>query len=280
VGSLIARWPTRARGRRRCEPFDPEAQASVLQRREGRRDACAPVKFRVWFDLARAGNFPSVVSNVLAALVLSAAGAPTWPPLATFVLAALAGCLIYAGGATFNDVFDAGFDARHRPERAIPRGLVSRAGAGWLATVEMSLGLGLLVFTGASPWWALALAATILAYDWIHKRWIGSVILMAGCRVCLAIAVASLPGRSLTPALLAWVGALFVYIVTLSLIARWEYKPGAPAAKIGRSVGRLLAFIPLVDAIALLAVGAWIPAMACAAAVPLGRWAQRLAAST
>jgi hypothetical protein len=76
------------------------------------------------------------------------------------------------------------------------------------------------------------------------------------------------------------VTALFVYIVALSLIARWEYKPGAPAARIGRSVGRLLAFIPLIDAIALLLVGAWIPAMACAAAVPLGRLAQRLAAST
>jgi hypothetical protein len=68
--------------------------------------------------------------------------------------------------------------------------------------------------------------------------------------------------------------------MTLSVIARWEYKPGAPAAKIGRSVGRLLAFIPLIDAVALLLVGAWIPAMACAVAIPLGRWAQRVAAST
>jgi hypothetical protein len=104
---------------------------------------------------------------------------------------------------------------------------------------------------------------------------------MAGCRVLLAITVASLPNHALRqPAFLAWVGVLFVYIVTLSLIARWEYKPGAPAAKIGRSVGRLLAFIPLIDALALALVGAWIPAIACAAAIPLGRLAQRLAAAT
>ena len=96
-----------------------------------------------------------------------------------------------------------------------------------------------------------------------------------------------------------WVGALFIYIVTLSVIARREYTgrrasasasigavggtaPAVPrsTAKPGFSVGRLLAFIPLIDAIALLVVGAWIPALACAAAVPLGRWAQRLAAST
>jgi 4-hydroxybenzoate polyprenyltransferase len=196
------------------------------------------------------------------------------------LLAIAASCLIYAGGATFNDVADAGFDARHRPDRAIPRGAVTRAGAAWVAGAQMVAGLGGLVALGAGVGWALGLAATILAYDWIHKRWVGSVVLMAGCRVLLAGAIASFPGGGFPPAFLYWVTALFVYIVALSLIARWEYKPGAPAARIGRSVGRLLAFIPLIDAIALLLVGAWIPAMACAAAVPLGRLAQRLAAST
>lgn len=241
---------------------------------------------RAAFDLARAGNFPSVASNVLAALVLSSAagtgsGASAFPPAGPLAFAILAGCLVYAGGATLNDVFDAAFDRARRPERAIPRGLISRAGAAWLGGAEMAIGLvALVVFAGASAAWAAALGACILAYDWLHKRWIGSVVLMAGCRVLLAGTLATLPGHAFQPALLWWVGALFIYIVTLSLIARWEYAPGAPAAKIGRSVGRLLAFIPLIDAIALLLVGGWIPALACAAAVPLGRWAQRLAAST
>jgi 4-hydroxybenzoate polyprenyltransferase len=234
---------------------------------------------RACFDLARAGNFPSVASNVLAALILTAAGT-AWPLPGQLGIAILGGCLIYAGGATFNDVADAPFDAKHRPERAIPRGVISRGGAASLATVEAGLGLGLLIGAGASARWAVALVATILAYDWIHKKWIGSVVLMAGCRVLLACTLASLPNHARTTAFLGWVAALFVYIVALSLIARWEYKPGAPAAKIGRSVGRLLAFIPLIDAIALLLVGAWIPALACATAIPLGRWAQRLAAST
>jgi 4-hydroxybenzoate polyprenyltransferase len=241
--------------------------------------ASSPSVSKVWFDLARAGNFPSVASNVVAALVLAS---PTgaWPSAPRLGLAIMGGCLIYAGGATFNDVADAGFDARHRPERAIPRGAISRAGAASIATLEMALGLGLLIGAGASAPWAAALAATILAYDWIHKKWLGSVVLMAGCRVLLACTLATWPHATMTKPFLGWVGALFVYIVALSLIARWEYKPGAPAAKIGRSVGRLLAFIPLIDAIALLLVGAWIPALACALAIPLGRWAQRLAAST
>lgn len=234
----------------------------------------------MWLDLARAGNFPSVASNVLAALVLSSPAVMVWPAPGVLALAIVAACLVYAGGATFNDVADAEFDARHRPERAIPRGAVGRGTAGVLAALQMAAGLALLLSLGASALWAAALAATILVYDWIHKRWIGSVALMAGCRVLLALVVASLPGQSLPPAFLAWLVGLFMYIVTLSLIARWEYKPGAPAARLGRAVGRLLAFIPLVDCLALLLVAAWIPAVVCAAMVPLGRVAQRLAAST
>ncbi len=239
------------------------------------------MKLRAGFDLARAGNFPSVASNVLAALVLSSSVGRMWPSPGLLALAVVAGCLVYAGGATFNDVADAAFDAQRRPERAIPRGLISRTVAAWVAGGEMALGLGLLIYSGASAGWAVALAATILAYDWIHKRWIGAVVLMAGCRVLLAVTLASLPTHAARGVFLWWVGALFAYIVTLSLIARWEYKaPASRAAGLGRMVGRLLAFIPLIDALVLLLVGAWGPALACAAAVPLGRWAQRLAAST
>jgi 4-hydroxybenzoate polyprenyltransferase len=243
--------------------------------------AAAPrFPLRAWFDLARAGNFPSVASNVLAALVLSSTAGAMWPPASLLLLTILAGCLIYAGGATFNDVADAEFDARHRPGRVIPRKTITRPVAASGAALEMLAGVALLAWLGASMTWAAALVITILAYDWIHKRWVGSVILMAGCRALLALTIASLPHHAASGPFLWWVGGLFGYIVVLSLIARWEYKPGAPAAKLGRMVGGLLAFIPLVDALALLLVGAWIPAMVCAAAVPLGRWAQRLAAST
>ena len=84
--------------------------------------APTPSTFRLWLDLARAGNFPSVWSNVLAALILSGAGADAWPSIDGIILTFLAGSLAYAGGTTLNDVFDAGFDRKHRPERAIPRG--------------------------------------------------------------------------------------------------------------------------------------------------------------
>ena len=235
---------------------------------------------RLWLDLARAGNFPSVWSNVLAALVLSAPMVGVWPAPGLLVLCFIAGSLAYAGGTTLNDVFDAGFDRKHRPERAIPRGLISRATAGWVGALQLAAGLGLLVYAGASPLAAAGLAATVLLYDWLHKRWTGSVLLMAGCRVMLAVAIATLPGHVMSRAFVAWMVALFIYIVVLSLLARREYHPGAPAEKLGKIVRKMLAFIPFVDAVALLAIAAWLPAVCCVLSVPLGKWAQRKAASS
>src|SRR5699024_5747450 len=113
---------------------------------------------RTWFDLARAGNFPSVASNVLAALILSSTAGPAWPSAQLFLVAVIAGCLVYAGGATFNDVFDADFDRRFRPDRAIPSGAISRRAAAWLAGIEMLAGLGLFVAAGASLGCVLGLA--------------------------------------------------------------------------------------------------------------------------
>jgi 4-hydroxybenzoate polyprenyltransferase len=233
--------------------------------------------FRLWLDLARAGNFPSVWSNVFAALVLSSSA--QFPEFRLVFWAMMAGSLAYAGGTTLNDVFDAGFDRQHRPERAIPRGRISRVMAGWVGSLQLAAGLGLLMWLGAAPWACTGLGATILLYNWLHKRWSGSVILMAGCRVMLAVTIATLPGFMMTGAFVAWVMVLFGYIVVLSVLARREYVPGAPAEKLGRLVRKMLAFIPFVDALALLWIAGWLPALGCALAVPLGKWAQRQAAS-
>jgi 4-hydroxybenzoate polyprenyltransferase len=233
-----------------------------------------------WLDLARAGNFPSVWSNVVAALLLSGAVVGEWPTMALMLLTLVAASLVYAGGTTLNDVADIGFDSIFKPERALPRGVVGRSTAGWVGSLELLLGLGLLITAGASAFTAAALGATIVLYDWVHKHWAGSVVLMAACRGLLALTLATLPGHQMRPAFIVWVVALFVYIVVLSTFARREHRPVSPAPTLGRLVGRLLAFIPLIDAIVLAAVGAWWPALICAAAVPAGRWAQRQAAST
>lgn len=229
-----------------------------------------------WLDLARAGNFPSVASNVVAAYVLSAADGERGGLLAA---ALVAGALAYAGGATLNDFADAGFDAVKRPERAIPSGAIRRVTAGWIGAAQLGAGAAILVALGAHWAGAVALVALVALYDWLHKRWGGSVGLIAGCRVALALAVATLPGHAVSPGVGWWLAALWLYIVVLSVLARREYAPGAPAARLAGAVRWLLACIPLVDAAALLAAGAWPWALVCAAMIPLGRGAQRLLAA-
>ncbi len=241
---------------------------------------------RAWADLARAGNLPSVWSNVLAALVLASpavatgAGTRPWPPGSTWLAATVLGSLAYAAGAMLNDVADADIDRRLGRDRAIPSGLVSRRTAAWVAGAMLVTAMLLFVALGASWVWTGTMVVAIASYDWLHKRWAGSVLLMAACRGSLGMTVASLPAQQLTPALLGWVLALSTYIVGLSVLARTEFRTGASRPGVGRWVGRLLALMPLVDAAALAVTGAWAPAAACAAAVPLGRGAQRLFAST
>ncbi len=218
-------------------------------------------------------------SNVLAALLLSTPGALVWPQFSLIALTFLAGSLAYAGGATLNDVFDSNFDRHHRPDRAIPSGSIKFRTAAWVGGLQLGAGMALLIWAGASTPMVLGLGAVIVLYNWLHKRWKGSVFLMAGCRVMLGLSVASLPTREFSVALLVWLGVLFTYIVVLSVLARREYHPGAPAEKLARLVRKMLAYIPLVDALVLVIVVSWQPALICALAVPLGKISQRLAAS-
>ena len=96
--------------------------------------------------LGRVSNLPTVWTNVAAGMALSGAG------LAVEILAgvALAMSLFYVGGMYLNDAFDRDIDARERPERPIPSGLVPAAtvfqigfallAAGWLILAAIGYG--------------------------------------------------------------------------------------------------------------------------------------------
>ncbi len=237
----------------------------------------APSRLHDWLDLGRAANLPSVWSNTLAALVLAST---SWPAGAHWLAATALGSAMYVGGAMLNDVADADFDRRHRPDRAIPAGRVPRTTAGLVAGGALGAAAIGLVAIGASPAWALVTVAAIVSYDWLHKRWAGSVVLMALCRAALGLTVASTVVWPLPPAVWWWVLALSSYIVVLSLVARNEYRLPHRELPLRALVGRLLALMPVIDALALAAVGAWTAAVSCLLAVPLGRVAQRVFAAT
>jgi 4-hydroxybenzoate polyprenyltransferase len=173
--------------------------------------------------LARVSNLPTVWSNCLAAWLISGA-VPSWSLLPLL----LGASLLYAGGCTLNDAFDAVWDAQHRPERLIPAGVLSRRAVTGIGLVEMAAGLGAIFAGGVNSVWApLGLAGAILFYDAWHKQSPWSVVIMGACRWLLYLTAAGAAGAvNLLPAMLAG-SVLWLYIIVLSLVARGEAKRSA-----------------------------------------------------
>jgi 4-hydroxybenzoate polyprenyltransferase len=180
-------------------------------------------KIKALLDLGRVANLPTVWSNVIAAWLLGG-GEHVWR-----VFPLIAGAsLLYCGGTTLNDAVDAEFDREHRPERPIPAGIftekqVWKIGGGMLGVGALTM----VLLAKASLVWVLPLVAAILAYDFLHKQWKGSVFIMGACRTFLYFAAASTAvdrGLGLNWPVVLWGLALLLYIAGLSFAAREESK--------------------------------------------------------
>jgi heme O synthase-like polyprenyltransferase len=187
------------------------------------------MRWRTYIRLGRVSNLPTVWTNVLAGAVLAGG------PLETGTLAALilSLSLFYVGGMYLNDAFDREIDARERPERPIPSGLISARevfaiGFGLLAAAVLVLVLVVVSRRRFSlPHWlpvvsGLVLAAVITYYDAVHKRDPLSPVVMGLCRVLTyviaAVAVAgALPGRVVAAA-----AVLLSYLIGLTYVAKQE----------------------------------------------------------
>jgi 4-hydroxybenzoate polyprenyltransferase len=140
--------------------------------------------------------------------------------------AILSGSLLYIGGNFFNDWMDAAWDARHRPERALPAGVFRRRTYGVSA---LWLGLaGLWAGTLAGPaagWTAGWIALGVIAYTVLHKRTAWAVVFMGLCRgllVWLGAAALAPDAPQWSPGVALASVAVMVYIIALSLAARRE----------------------------------------------------------
>ena len=92
---------------------------------------------------------------------------------------------------------------------------------------QLLLGLGCLVWVNTlATLCALGLAASILLYDWLHKRTVWSPMLMGLCRLFLYLLAAATTTESLGLTVVLCAFALWAYIVGLSNIARREATGG------------------------------------------------------
>ncbi|WP_187263368.1 UbiA-like protein EboC [Pontibacter beigongshangensis] len=160
-------------------------------------------------------------------------------PLLWLILATIG---LYGGGVVFNDVFDADLDRVERPERPIPSGKATVAGASVLGAAL--LGGGILAASQVSVLsmlLAMAIALLALLYDWKgkHHPFLGPVN-MGSCR-----GGNLLLGVSANPEMVGelWFIALIpiVYIAAITMISRGEVHGGNPSALKGAIV--LYAFV-------------------------------------
>ncbi len=210
-----------------------------------------------WWQLLRAGNVFTAISNILAGFLLVRG---EWQPMLPLVFLILSSAALYLSGMVLNDVFDLEKDRVDRPERPLPSGHIE-------PNVAKLVGWGLmfdgLTAAGVAAWllasWlpiliALLLAIAIIGYDALLKKTMLGPLAMGACRSLNVLLGASVvlhsPDKN---AAYFYALLLGIYTIGLTLLARNE----AGSAKIQKSVSLLITmFIPL-DALACAAVAGW-----------------------
>lgn len=182
--------------------------------------------WRVHLRLGRVSNLPTVWTNVLAGALLT--GAPADAVTLVTVMVSLS--LFYEGGMYLNDAFDREIDARERPERPIPSGLVTSRAVFGIGFGLLAAGLGVLLVPALSATPAnwlpilsgIALGAVIVYYDVTHKRDPLSPLVMGLCRVLTYVTAALAAAGTLTGAVTGGALVLLAYLIGLTYVAKQE----------------------------------------------------------
>ena len=180
----------------------------------------------VAFRLGRVSNLPTVWTNALAGVVL--AGGESWA--FSTLLAAIGLSLLYVSGMYLNDAFDRDIDAKERPGRPIPAGLVAADTVFFAGFGLMLAGLAVTLWGAAvssSTTWramlsAIALAAAILFYDWHHKGNPLSPFFMGLCRVLAYLTAGYAAVAAPSPSLLVAALVCLSYLIGLTYVAKLE----------------------------------------------------------
>jgi 4-hydroxybenzoate polyprenyltransferase len=178
------------------------------------------MKLFVYLRLGRVSNLPTVWTNVLAGATLAGvrASACTLVALCAIVSA------FYVGGMFLNDAFDRDLDARERPTRPIPAGLITAREVFTIGFSLLGLGIAALAygFGARAGGGGAARAATIVLYAAWHKGNPISPGIMGACRALVyAIAALAVTGYLPRPALFGAL-ALWSYLIGLTYIAKQE----------------------------------------------------------
>lgn len=183
-------------------------------------------RWRIYLDLGRVSNLPTVWTNCLAGTALS--GATLEIPGLLLVAAALS--CFYVGGMFLNDAFDHRHDKRFRPGRPIPSGEAGLAevyalGFGFLVLGQSGLYAASVLQAGhrlESLGIGVILGVLIVYYNYRHKTDPYSPVVMAVCRGMIYLIAGSMAAGSLSNQV--WAGGLVLvsYVAGLTYLAAQE----------------------------------------------------------
>jgi len=187
-----------------------------------------PSKPRSFLAAARVANLPGVACHGITGGLLAfwlLPGEPRDVPTLEIAVIALAAVLLCVAGNLLNDWHDRAWDAKHRPERALPSGHFRPETFLALGSATLLIGVAAMFCLGMHAGGvALGIAACIAIYTRCHKRTAWSVIPLAMCRALLPLMGALAIGgvAAFSPLILALCAALFLWVCGLSLDARGE----------------------------------------------------------
>ena len=172
--------------------------------------------------LGRVSNLPTVWTNALAGAALAESALSGNGYGVSVLLTAIALTMFYEGGMWLNDAFDADIDARERANRPIPNGEISRKTVFVGGFLMLFVGCAISFYLGDMVLFAgLALATSIVLYDWLHKRTVLSPVIMGSTRFFSYLLATLAVGAIGEPLLFGALG-LFAYIIGLTYAAKQE----------------------------------------------------------
>ncbi|HLT42928.1 MAG TPA: UbiA-like protein EboC [Sphingobacteriaceae bacterium] len=180
----------------------------------------------IFLKLARPANLVTAVSDILAGIAISGILLTTaldWELSKAILLLSLSTIGLYGGGIVFNDVFDIKVDRIERPERPLPRGLISLQSATIYGILLLALGV-IFAFLVNQTAGIIAILTSIsaLVYDKWGKNntWLGppNMGLCRGFNLLLGVSI--LPEMVFELWYLAFIP--IIYISAITMISRGE----------------------------------------------------------
>lgn len=203
------------------------------------------LRVKAYLQLMRLPNVFTAIADIVAGYIMVRGFAVSIAELGALVLATSG---IYSAGCVLNDYCDREIDARERPSRPLPSGMVSEWEALLLSSFLFAVGIGGAYLAGPVSFvFALVIVLLVIVYDTCSKQHpIAGPLNMAACRAGnLLLGMSPALAVSL-PLLFPLVSFCYIFLVTVFSRRETEGNAGCQAwLMAGGIVGIVLLFAVL-----------------------------------